>query len=79
MRPGGRRAKSIMPSSSTTGDPWPAREKRYNVPGCWQAFVEQGRTLEDRRRRLAMVPDGLQDQVALHLVTVFELKRKGKG
>lgn len=44
--------------------------------GQWQAWVESGTTLEERRARLSEVPEELREQVKGHLRTVWGLKRK---
>ncbi|MBK1719202.1 hypothetical protein [Thiocystis violacea] len=42
--------------------------------GQWNAWVEQGETLQERRARLAQVPDDMRDQVKSHLTLSWHLK-----
>ena len=43
--------------------------------GEWNAYVVQGDTRAERRRRLAEVPDPLRDRIRRHVETYFELRR----
>ena len=42
--------------------------------GPWNAYVERGPDLEERRRRLAEVPDHWREQVRQHVACYFRLK-----
>ena len=42
--------------------------------GTWNAYVERGPDLEERRRRLAEVPDHWREQVRRHVAGYFRLK-----
>lgn len=42
--------------------------------GQWNAHVEQGSSIVERRARLAEVPEHLRDSVKDHLATVWALK-----
>ncbi len=56
----------------------PALEKQPQRPGLgnWNAYVERGPSLEERRRRLAEVPDHWSEQVRRHVASYFRLKAK---
>lgn len=53
--------------------PAPAQPPARSL-GQWSAYVESGATLQERRARLAEVPEPLRDSVKDHLVTVFALR-----
>ena len=40
----------------------------------WNAFVEAGATLTERRARLAEAPEHMRDHIKNHLATVWALK-----
>lgn len=44
--------------------------------GEWNALVVKGETKEIRRERLSNAPVHLQEQIKLHVITVFKLKSK---
>ncbi len=44
--------------------------------GMWQAYVEKGRSKEERNLRLSAVPQELKETVRNHVETVFRLKVK---
>ncbi len=44
--------------------------------GMWQAYVEKGRSKEERNLRLSAVPQELKEAVRNHVETVFRLKAK---
>ena len=54
----------------------PALEQRPQRPGLgpWNAYVERGPSLEERRRRLAEGPDHWREQVRRHVAGYFRLK-----
>ena len=53
-----------------------ALEKRPLRPGLgtWNAYVERGADLEERRRRPAEVPDHWREQVRRHVACYFRLR-----
>lgn len=42
--------------------------------GQWNAWVESGDTLQERRARLAQVPEDMREQVKSHLTLCWHLK-----
>lgn len=44
----------------------------------WNPWVARGATAEERRRRLALVPESIRPKVANHVRAVFELKARQK-
>lgn len=42
--------------------------------GQWNVFVCEGRTKDDRKARLLMAPERLQDNIKKHVITVFKLR-----
>jgi hypothetical protein len=45
-----------------------------SLPCTWNAYVERGPDLEERRRRLAEVPDHGREQVRRHVACYFRLR-----
>jgi len=43
--------------------------------GEYNAWVEAGKTREERASRLAEVPDDMRDQVRRHVETVFAIRK----
>ena len=43
-------------------------------PCTWNAYVEAGKDLAERRERLAMVPDNMRQSVQAHVACYFRLK-----
>ena len=43
-------------------------------PCTWNAYVERGSSLDERRRRLAEVPDHWREQVRRHVACYFRLR-----
>lgn len=48
-----------------------------DIPGVWNAYVEAGKTPEQRRARLDEVPESMRASVEAHVRTVFGI-RKGR-
>ena len=48
------------------------------VKGNWNAYVGSGTTREDRRERLAEVPDKYRDSVESHVRTQFQIQAANK-
>jgi hypothetical protein len=46
--------------------------------GQWNAFVEAGESILDRRARLAEVPDDIRESVRAHVATVFLLREAAR-
>ena len=44
--------------------------------GEWNVFVCEGKTKDDRKARLLMAPERLQDDIKNHVITVFKLRSK---
>ena len=44
--------------------------------GNWNAFVVLGETRQERRRRLALVPEDLRLAVERHAISYFEILKK---
>jgi hypothetical protein len=51
---------------------------KQKTVGQWNAYVEQGQTTVDRRRRLAEVPEDLRDSVAAHVMLVFRMRHAAR-
>jgi hypothetical protein len=49
-----------------------------NIPSCWNAYVESGKDIQERRARLAEVPDEWRESVRAHVATVFALKEAAR-
>jgi len=47
-------------------------------PGEWKGYVVSGKSREDRRARLAEVPDEHKQAVINHVETVFAIRRNAK-
>lgn len=47
----------------------------HDNEGCWNAYVEGGRTREQRRARLDEVPESMRARVEAHVQMAFSLKR----
>ena len=56
-------------------DPRPLRQGL----GTWNAYVERGPDLEERRRRLAEVPDHWREQVRCHVLCYFAVKARTRN
>lgn len=56
----------------------PYDNKQSWTAANWNAYVPAGKTKDDRRARLEEVPDKWRDEVRRHVVTVFELAKRGK-
>jgi len=48
------------------------------VKGNWNAYVGSGTTREERRERLAEVPDKYRDSVESHVRTQFQIQAANK-
>jgi hypothetical protein len=46
--------------------------------GQWNAFVEAGESIMERRARLAEVPDDIRESVRAHVATVFLLREAAR-
>jgi hypothetical protein len=44
----------------------------------WNAYVEAGDSLQERRARLAEVPDEWRESVRAHVATVFAMKEAAR-
>ena len=44
--------------------------------GQWNAWVEGGKTKDERNKRLNEVPEGMKESVKSHVITVFKLRAK---
>jgi len=44
-------------------------------PGQWQAFVTNGKDLDEQKARLEMCPKNMQQQVREHMRTYYKIKR----
>lgn len=51
---------------------------RCDPAPVWSPWVASGANVEDRRRRLALVPEPIRSNVASHVRAVFELKARQK-
>lgn len=49
---------------------------RARCASQWNAYVEAGKTRDERRERLAEVPEDIRESVEDHVRTVFLLKKK---
>lgn len=47
--------------------------------GQWNAYVEAGQSKEERRARLAEVPEPMRAQVESHVRTVYALKSRARA
>jgi hypothetical protein len=47
-------------------------------PGEWKGYVVTGTTKEQRRERLAEVPESLRDEVKRHVETFFAIKANAR-
>ena len=52
----------------------PLYTKRERTMGEWNAYVEKGKTKEERNLRLNAVPAHMKEQVKGHVVTCFKLR-----
>lgn len=52
--------------------------KHRDIPACWNAYVEAGKTRDERRARLAECPEELRASVESHVRTVFAVRNKAK-
>ena len=50
-----------------------------SLPCTWNAYVERGPDLEERRRRLAEVPDHWREQVRCHVLCYFAVKARARN
>lgn len=46
------------------------------IPGCWNAWVEQGTTREERRERLERVPETFRAGVESHVKVAFAIRQR---
>lgn len=44
----------------------------------WNAYVESGRTIQERRERLREVPEEWRDAVAAHVAMVWQMKHAAR-
>lgn len=44
--------------------------------GEWNVFCCEGKTRDERKARLLMAPEYLQDDIKKHVLTVFKLRTK---
>ena len=47
-----------------------------SMPEYWNGFVLQGKTRDERRARLAQVPEPFRDHVEAHVRTVFAIQKR---
>lgn len=52
----------------------PTPKPTNNNLGMWNVFVCEGKTKDDRKARLLMSPERLQDDIKKHVITVFKLR-----
>lgn len=52
----------------------PLYAERQRTMGEWNAYVEKGKTKEERNVRLNAVPENMKEQVKAHVVTCFKLR-----
>lgn len=44
--------------------------------GQYNAYVEAGRTKEERNKRLSEVPEDIRESVKNHVITVFKIRAR---
>ena len=49
-----------------------------NILGCWNAYVADGASREERQERLEEAPERHRDQVKSHVETVFQVRSAAK-